>query len=115
MLGQVPLERRCRRSQRRQVANELDGIAEAVIAPDEHTAVLERRAVPNLLQVARYVARNPVEGGLCDGPGEWAWSSHAATLSAQCPRWLDATRLLAYFGAGGGDARRRYADFVELR
>ena len=24
-------------------------------------------------------------------------------------------RLLAYFGAGGGDARRRYADFVELR
>jgi len=73
------------------------------------------RTDEQLLQVARYVVRNPVEGGLCDGPGEWAWSSHAATLGDRAPRWLDATRLLAYFGAGGGDARRRYADFVELR
>ena len=38
------------------------------------------RTDEQLLQAARYVVRNPVEGGLCDGPGDWAWSSHAATL-----------------------------------
>ena len=73
------------------------------------------RSDEQLLHTARYIVRNPVEAGLCDGPGEWAWSSHAATLGDASPRWLDTERLLAYFGAGGGDPRRRYADFVELR
>jgi putative transposase len=68
-----------------------------------------------LLQAARYVVRNPVEAGLCDEPGDWAWSSHAATLGGRAPQWLDVGRLLAYFGVGGGDPRRRYADFVALR
>ena len=76
------------------------------------------RSDEQLLHAARYVVRNPVEAGLCDGPGDWAWSSHAATLLGgddPCPRWLDVARLLAYFGVSGGDPRRRYADFVELR
>jgi hypothetical protein len=30
------------------------------------------------------------------------------------PRWLDAARLLGFFGADGGDPRERYADFVDL-
>jgi putative transposase len=68
-----------------------------------------------LLWAARYVVRNPVEAWLCDEPGDWAWSSHAATLEGRAPQWLDTPRLLAYFGADGGDPRRRYADFVELR
>jgi putative transposase len=68
-----------------------------------------------LLQVARYIARNPVEGGLCGEPDAWPWSSHATALDRRGPVWLDTTRLLDFFGAAGGDARRRYADFVALR
>jgi REP element-mobilizing transposase RayT len=69
-----------------------------------------------LLLVARYIARNPVEGGLCGEPGEWSWSSHATAFSdRERPPWLDTPRLFDFFGAGGGDSRRRYADFVALR
>jgi putative transposase len=73
------------------------------------------RSDEQLLQTARYIVRNPVEAGLCDEPSGWAWSSHAATIGDAWPRWLDVECLLAYFGAGGGDPRRRYADFVALR
>jgi putative transposase len=73
------------------------------------------RTDEQLLHAARYVVRNPVEAGLCDEPGEWPWSSHAAVLGGPGPRWLDVARLLAYFGVSGGDPCRRYADFVELR
>jgi putative transposase len=68
-----------------------------------------------LLLVARYIARNPVEGGLCGEPSDWPWSSHATGFEQPGPAWLDTPRLLDFFGAGGGEARRRYADFVTLR
>jgi putative transposase len=69
-----------------------------------------------LWAVAAYVAMNPVEAGLCDAPGEWAWSSHAATVSGRGPGWLDVGRLLGFFGAAGGDPRERYAAmFQEMR
>jgi REP element-mobilizing transposase RayT len=78
-----------------------------------------------LLLVARYIARNPVEGGLCGEPDEWPWGSHAIALNddgdgdgdgdASRPPWLDTPRLLDFFGASGGDSRRRYTDFVALR
>jgi REP element-mobilizing transposase RayT len=66
-----------------------------------------------LWTVARYIARNPVDAGLCAEPKEWPWGSHAALAnSAPPPPWLDAPRLLGYFGAAGGDPRRRYEQFV---
>ena len=68
-----------------------------------------------LLQVARYIARNPVEAGLCDRPDAWGWCSHAATIRASGPPWLDVAGLLGYFGADGGDPRRRYDAFVAIR
>lgn len=68
-----------------------------------------------LLMVTRYIARNPVEAGLCAEPAEWLWSSHATALGDRGPRWLDTTRLLAFFGASGGESRRRYAELVALR
>jgi putative transposase len=68
-----------------------------------------------MLMVARYIARNPVEGGLCADPDEWPWSSHAAARDRAGPAWLDTPRLLEFFGAGGGDSLRRYETFVELR
>jgi putative transposase len=63
----------------------------------------------HLWTAAVYVARNPVEGGLCRNPEEWPWSSHQATVSGTAPDWVDDARLLAYFAAAGGDGKRRYA------
>ena len=68
-----------------------------------------------LLLVARYIARNPVEGGLCGEPDGWPWGSHATVFGDCSPAWLDTPRLLDFFGASGGDSRRRYLDFVALR
>jgi putative transposase len=72
------------------------------------------RTDEQLLQAARYIALNPVEAGLCQKPAEWRWSSHAAVLGGPGPWWLDASGLLSYFGASGGDPHRRYAEFVGL-
>ena len=55
----------------------------------------------------------PRGGGVVHGPRDWAWGSHAAMVGGTAPAWLDVQRLLGYFGAGGGDPRRRYAEFVE--
>ena len=42
-----------------------------LLASDEH-----------LMEVLRYVALNPVRGGLCRQPGQWPWSSHRALAGA---------------------------------
>ena len=63
-----------------------------------------------LLVTARYIARNPVESGLCAEPGEWPWSSHTTAAP-----WRATDRLLGFFGASGGESRRRYDHFVALR
>jgi putative transposase len=68
-----------------------------------------------LLMATRYIARNPVEGGLCGEPEEWPWSSHVSALDDRGPAWLDTPRLLEFFGAAGGESRRRYATFIALR
>ena len=59
-----------------------------------------------------YIARNPVEAGLCGEPGEWRWSSHAAMCRGEVPRWLDVERALQIVGRAGGDPRKRYAELV---
>jgi putative transposase len=52
---------------------------------------------------ARYIARNPVEAGLCAAPVGGAWTTHAATVGAcAAPVWLDVARLRGYFGTWGG-------------
>jgi REP-associated tyrosine transposase len=70
------------------------------------------RTDEQLLTVARYIALNPVEAGLCEEAAAWPWGSHAALVTGAAPAWLDAARLLAYFGAAGGDPEQRYAEFV---
>jgi REP element-mobilizing transposase RayT len=62
---------------------------------------------------AAYIARNPVEAGLCATAAEWPWSSHSAIVRGRPPAWLDHGRLMAYFAAPGGDGRRRYLDMVD--
>ena len=67
-----------------------------------------------LWRLVAYVARNPVEAGLCLTPEDWPWSSHAALLAGTTPSWLDRARLFAYFGADGGDPVTRYLEIVSL-
>jgi REP element-mobilizing transposase RayT len=62
-----------------------------------------------LWTVAAYVATNPVRAGLCAAPEDWTWSSHAGTVGGRAPQWVDAGRLLGYFGVAGGDPVARYA------
>ena len=69
-----------------------------------------------LQMVARYIAVNPVEAGLCGRPEAWPWSSHAVVVGrAVGPRWLDMDRLLEFFGNVGGDPAERYARLVAER
>ena len=41
-----------------------------------------------LLSVLRYIARNPVNAGLCRDPADWAWSSYAELVGTAPPRWI---------------------------
>jgi hypothetical protein len=52
-----------------------------------------------LLTAFRYIARNPVEAGLCWKPEEWYWSSFATSCGlAQTFPFVDATRVLSALG-----------------
>lgn len=68
-----------------------------------------------LCGTAAYIARNPVEAGLCRRAEEWRWSSFRETMSAsRSHAWLDGTRLLSFFGAGEA-AKRGYAEMTAWR
>ena len=66
-----------------------------------------------LLEVSRYIVRNPVQAGMCDSAADWPWSSYPAVMgkaAALPPLQVDAT--LDLFGTQTGPARRAYARFV---
>jgi REP element-mobilizing transposase RayT len=66
-----------------------------------------------LLWTLRYVVRNPVEAGLCAGPGEWPWSSYRSCAGLEpSPGFLDAAGALSYFGDEYAEAMSRYRDQV---
>jgi putative transposase len=53
-----------------------------------------------LLELARYLPLNPVRAGLCEAPGDWPWSSYAATAGLrERPPFLDAGDLLHALGS----------------
>jgi putative transposase len=67
----------------------------------------------DLLELARYIALNPVRGGLCGDASSWRWSSYAA-LAGDAPRppFLVTEWLLAQFGADLPRARAAFRTFV---
>jgi REP-associated tyrosine transposase len=68
----------------------------------------------HLFNALRYVARNPIEAGLCGAPADWRWSSFRATAGlAAAPRFLDVDGVLALFGVGRHAARAQFARLVE--
>jgi putative transposase len=75
-------------------------------------AVLVQRE-SHLLEVARYVVRNPVRAGMVKSAEEWPWSSYRASAGLEpAPAWLDASFLLEVFGARRAAAAARYREFV---
>ena len=59
-------------------------------------------------RAARYIVLNPVDAELVAAPGDWAWSSYAATLRAERNKLIDTGPLLELFG--GADTFRAYVD-----
>ena len=62
----------------------------------------------HLLEVFRYIALNPVRGGLCNDPRAWEWSAHGALAGhAAAPKFLAVRRARAWF-----DSASEYERFV---
>jgi REP element-mobilizing transposase RayT len=68
-----------------------------------------------LCMTAAYIARNPIEAGLCERPDDWSWSSCRPVIREKTPRWLDGDRLLRYFGDEADKARRWYLEMSSWR
>ncbi len=65
-----------------------------------------------LLQVSRYIHRNPLEAGLTARLNDYRWSSYPAYLGRVTPPpWLVTQTVLAMIGQR--DKSRRYQGFVE--
>ena len=65
----------------------------------------------HLLQVTRYIHRNPVEAGLATHPNAWPWSSFRGYLDRlEAPGWLRTDAVLGWLGQVG--ARQKYLRFV---
>jgi REP element-mobilizing transposase RayT len=65
-----------------------------------------------LWMVIRYIARNPVDGGLCKRAEDYEWSSYGWVVDRAPPAWLSTDRLLACLSAAGGDPMENYRQLV---
>jgi putative transposase len=73
--------------------------------------VIEREE--HLLELARYLALNPVRAGLCARPEDWPWSSYTATAGrGRAPAFLDVDWLQEQFADASANGAARFADFV---
>jgi putative transposase len=69
----------------------------------------------HMLQLLRYIARNPVNGGLAPTPADWRWSSYRGCvgLDAGFP-FVDSSLLREYFGHDEPRAIELIRQFVEI-
>jgi REP element-mobilizing transposase RayT len=68
----------------------------------------------HLLGCFRYIARNPVDAGMCAVPSGWRWSAHRALLGlSEPPSFLDLAGAHDLLGANGADPRLAYLQLVE--
>lgn len=66
-----------------------------------------------LLEASRYVVLNPVRAGIVSKPGEWSWSSYAATVGIRKkPEFLTTEWVLKNFHGDRVKAVREYKKFV---
>jgi len=68
-----------------------------------------------LLQLVRYIHRNPLKAGLAENLKSYAWSSHKGYLSdAKQWNWLHKNFILSQFSRDKTESRKRYNQFVSL-
>ena len=66
-----------------------------------------------LLELSRYIVRNPVAADMVKHVGDWAWSSYKATAGLnQAPSFLKTDWLLSQFASTKAKARKAYQQFV---
>ena len=68
----------------------------------------------HLLELLRYIHRNPVRAKLCKTVDDYTWSSHHGYVSgAKKWGWLAKQFLLGMFSDKSNDAKREYGKFVQ--
>ena len=71
---------------------------------------------PYLLELVRYVHLNPVRAGICGsvaGLGRYQWSGHRHLMGHGNPPWMEVDGVLRRFARVQGEARQKYAEFLE--
>ena len=66
-----------------------------------------------LLQVSRYIHRNPVEAKLVGRPQDYRWSSYGAYVNAKAVRGLSTSLVLEQLGGKRREQIRNYREYVE--
>lgn len=71
-----------------------------------------------LLQIARYLARLPVEHGLVKGPAKWPWSAHSRLIHSSAQEVLDGTYLdiaaiMSSFENDEKGSKKAYKQFIK--
>jgi len=67
-----------------------------------------------LLELLRYIHRNPVRAQLCKSIGDYPWSSHQGYITnATNWDWLCKEFLLGMFADNLADAREKYIEFIQ--
>jgi hypothetical protein len=67
----------------------------------------------DLLQTFAYIARNPVEAGLCPTPCDWPWSSYAGTIGLREQHSFVGDEWLLRTFESAGDPRQALRAHVE--
>lgn len=66
-----------------------------------------------LLELLRYIHRNPVKAGICQAVEDYRWSSHRGYLSTDKKwDWLHKQALLGLLSNTPGAAKKQYLEFV---
>ena len=68
-----------------------------------------------LLQVTKYIHRNPVKDGLCETLSGYAWSSHKHFVSSRhktIPEWMETDYILGHFSENRDNAVAGYKRFM---
>lgn len=69
-----------------------------------------------LTAAVRYIARNPVEAGLCRDASDWPWSSYSAAIgTTPAPSFFDVRRPLALFDDNESRARGAFRRYVTAK
>ncbi|HET9861870.1 MAG TPA: transposase [Steroidobacteraceae bacterium] len=66
-----------------------------------------------MMELLRYVHRNPVTAGLVSRPDSYPWSSHHEYMGTRSCDWLTTDFALALFGSNRASAIRTYRAFVD--